>query len=208
MLAFAQYRLKKDFSEVTTVLENAVKSAPKNGILWSMYGWLLAKEDRLDDAVSVLARGVEAASDDPHLKENYQLVQNRKKPKMKAYGEQWYQFGLEQPRVATRTENRSSPNEGHGSKAITLIMPNQQIGRYRLIRRLASGGMGEIYLAEASGAANFSKQVAIKCIYPTSRKIQTLFKNSSMKRTSWCSCTMATSCRSLNCSRRTDSYIW
>ena len=101
MLAFANYRLKKDLSEVTAILEKAVTSAPKNGVLWSMYGWLLAKEDRLDDAVSVLARGVEAAQDDPHLKENYQLVQNRKKPKMKAYGEQWYQFGLEQPRVAT-----------------------------------------------------------------------------------------------------------
>ena len=51
-------------------------------------------------------------------------------------------------------------------------MPNQQIGRYQLLRRLASGGMGEIYLAEASGAANFSKQVAIKCILPHLAKNQ------------------------------------
>ncbi len=47
-----------------------------------------------------------------------------------------------------------------------MVAPNQQIGRYTLLRRLASGGMGEVYLAESSGAANFSKQVAIKCILP------------------------------------------
>ena len=45
-------------------------------------------------------------------------------------------------------------------------MLNRQVGRYTLIRRLASGGMGEVYLGQASGAANFSKQVAIKCILP------------------------------------------
>lgn len=47
-----------------------------------------------------------------------------------------------------------------------MVAPNQQIGRYTLLRRLASGGMGEVYLAESAGAANFSKQVAIKCILP------------------------------------------
>lgn len=40
------------------------------------------------------------------------------------------------------------------------------LGRYTLIRRLATGGMGEIYLAEAEGAANFKKRVAIKRILP------------------------------------------
>jgi tetratricopeptide (TPR) repeat protein len=101
MLALAQYRLKREFSEVTAIFEKAVTSAPKNGIVWSMYGWLLAKENHLDDAIGVLARGVVAAPDDGHLKENYNLVQNQKKPRMKSYGEQWYQFGMEQPRVAT-----------------------------------------------------------------------------------------------------------
>jgi serine/threonine protein kinase len=47
-----------------------------------------------------------------------------------------------------------------------VVAANQQIGRYTLLRRLASGGMGEVYLAKSAGAANFSKQVAIKCILP------------------------------------------
>ena len=42
----------------------------------------------------------------------------------------------------------------------------RQVGRYTLIRRLASGGMGEVYLARTEGVADFSKQVAIKCILP------------------------------------------
>ena len=44
--------------------------------------------------------------------------------------------------------------------------PLSQLGRYRLLRRLAAGGMGEVYLGEAEGAANFTKRVAIKRVLP------------------------------------------
>ncbi|MBM4321351.1 MAG: serine/threonine protein kinase, partial [Deltaproteobacteria bacterium] len=40
------------------------------------------------------------------------------------------------------------------------------LGRYRLIRRLALGGMAEIYLARAEGAEGFAKPVVIKRILP------------------------------------------
>ena len=39
-------------------------------------------------------------------------------------------------------------------------------GPYTLLRRLAAGGMAEVYLATTSGAAGFEKLVAIKRIHP------------------------------------------
>ena len=40
----------------------------------------------------------------------------------------------------------------------------ERLGRYQLIRSLASGGMGEIFLAEHTGLSGFAKRVALKRI--------------------------------------------
>jgi serine/threonine-protein kinase len=42
----------------------------------------------------------------------------------------------------------------------------RQLGRYELVRRIAVGGMGEIYLARMKGPAGFEKRVIIKTILP------------------------------------------
>ena len=47
-----------------------------------------------------------------------------------------------------------------------LFSKGQRLGKYQLIRRLAVGGMAEIYLAQASGLEGFEKLVVIKRILP------------------------------------------
>lgn len=108
MLAVAHFRTDRGIDGAVEVLENAVKVSPKSGLLWSLYAWLLYRSKRLDDAIAVLARGKEKAEDDKLLRENFTLVQNRKPMKMRSYGEQWYQFGLEKPRAAG-----AQPRMGH-----------------------------------------------------------------------------------------------
>jgi tetratricopeptide (TPR) repeat protein len=99
ILAAARYR-KKDLAGAWSLLDEAVKVAPKEGLAWSTYAWLLEKEGRHDDAIAMLGKGVTASPNDAKLKESLQALQNGKKLKLwKLYGEQWYQFRLEPPRM-------------------------------------------------------------------------------------------------------------
>jgi serine/threonine-protein kinase len=47
-----------------------------------------------------------------------------------------------------------------------LIVPGTRLGRYELLRRIATGGMAEVWLARLEGARGFEKRVAIKTLLP------------------------------------------
>jgi tetratricopeptide (TPR) repeat protein len=97
MLGAARY-LKRDVAGATKVLEDAVKVNKKEGLLWSLYGWILEKEGRHEDAIRVLGRGAAANPSDEKLQAALQTLQNGKKLKLgKVYQEQWFQFRLEDP---------------------------------------------------------------------------------------------------------------
>jgi tetratricopeptide (TPR) repeat protein len=97
MLGAARYR-KRDLDGTTKVLDDAVKSNKKEGVLWSLYAWILEKEGRHEQAIAVLGRAVQANPSDEKLKTSLQALQNGKKLKLgKLYAEQWFQFMLERP---------------------------------------------------------------------------------------------------------------
>ena len=41
-------------------------------------------------------------------------------------------------------------------------MPTVKVGKYKLVRRLASGGMGEVWEGALEGSQGFARRVAIK----------------------------------------------
>src|SRR5438552_1429859 len=45
-------------------------------------------------------------------------------------------------------------------------MPSVLFGKYRLLKKLAKGGMAEIFLAKSTGAGGFEKIVIVKKILP------------------------------------------
>jgi tetratricopeptide (TPR) repeat protein len=97
MLGATRYR-KRDLDGTTKVLDDAVKSNKKEGVLWSLYAWILEKEGRHEQAIAVLGRAVQANPSDEKLKTSLQALQNGKKLKLgKLYAEQWFQFMLERP---------------------------------------------------------------------------------------------------------------
>ncbi len=46
------------------------------------------------------------------------------------------------------------------------LLGTKVLGRYRIVKRLARGGMGVLYLARAEGAAGFARPVVVKRILP------------------------------------------
>lgn len=111
MLSVCYYKGEDSVAKAAQTLEEAVKHAAKEGLLWSLYAWILFKDDQIDAAIDVLARGKAASPDDKRLAENLNLLQNGKKMQMRGYGEQWYQFGLEKPRIAQARNQQ--PRMGH-----------------------------------------------------------------------------------------------
>jgi serine/threonine protein kinase len=54
----------------------------------------------------------------------------------------------------------------HLAASSELIAPGTRIGKYKVVHRIAFGGMAEIYLARAGGLHGFEKYVVLKCILP------------------------------------------
>lgn len=60
----------------------------------------------------------------------------------------------------------SSPDVDTAVRELRAMGCGRSVGRYTVLRRLASGGMAEVYAARSQGISGFEKKVAIKKILP------------------------------------------
>lgn len=100
MLGVAHYKSgKAHFEKMKSVFESSLAHVRKEPMFWQVYAYILHKEGDADGAIGVLARAHEALPDDAAVTENLTALQNGKKMSMRAYGDPWYQFGLETPKM-------------------------------------------------------------------------------------------------------------
>jgi serine/threonine protein kinase/tetratricopeptide (TPR) repeat protein len=67
-------------------------------------------------------------------------------------------------RIARLLQAHDSAEAKQALETPPMRLPEQQIGRYRLLERIGEGAMGEVYLAEQTGPA--SRRVALKVVKP------------------------------------------
>ncbi len=98
MLAILQYQ-RGEKKAAKETFDLCLKTAKKESLLYAVYAYLLVEMGERDQAIETLNKGLKVCKDDERLITNRNLLQNGKAMKMKVYGEQWYQFLLERPKI-------------------------------------------------------------------------------------------------------------
>jgi tetratricopeptide (TPR) repeat protein len=88
---------EKNYPKMEQVFEEALRYSKKDGFVWSIYAWCLDAAGMTDKAIGALSRGVAESPGDEKLKQNQLALQNEKRLKMKAYGNEWWAYQLERP---------------------------------------------------------------------------------------------------------------
>jgi tetratricopeptide (TPR) repeat protein len=77
-------------------LEKANLFARKEALYWGLYAYIYAEGKRQDEALVILGRALKLLPQNEALKGMQQAVSNRKKLRMKDFGDTWYTFFPEQ----------------------------------------------------------------------------------------------------------------
>ena len=94
MLAICYMKRQKKDKMVST-FEKAVQWNSKESLLWNLYAYCLNESGEATKAKEVLERGLKKLPGDVPIKENLEHLNQGKKMKMRAYGDLWFQFHLE-----------------------------------------------------------------------------------------------------------------
>ena len=106
------YMNNKELDLMEKTFEKMTTSSKKEGLVWGLYAYCLAKLKRTDEAIKILEKGMtKMKSEDERLKVNILELKNGRKMKMKVFGDPWYQFMLEQP-PRKRMQQQAGPQYG------------------------------------------------------------------------------------------------
>lgn len=96
LLACIHYR-DGDKQKAFQILQLAAMVSKKHSLLNNAYAWLLHKEERKEEAITLLQRYLKKQPEDENAKDNLLRLQNNQRTSMKGFGEEWFAFGLERP---------------------------------------------------------------------------------------------------------------
>lgn len=86
-------RQKKD--KMIATFEKALQWTSKESLFWNLYAYCLMECGEPSKAKETLEKGLKKMPGDAHIKENLENLQLGRKMKMRNFGDQWYQFHLE-----------------------------------------------------------------------------------------------------------------
>jgi tetratricopeptide (TPR) repeat protein len=84
--------------------------AKKEAVFWGLWAYIHVESKQRDEALAVLGRALAALPGSEALKQMQECVANRKKLRMKAFGDPWYAFFPEQ--IPLQRVN-AAPNRGY-----------------------------------------------------------------------------------------------
>jgi tetratricopeptide (TPR) repeat protein len=93
----AQHFRRKEWKEMEDVFDAAIRANKGESLLYAVYAYCQDKRGDRKRAIEILQKGVSEVKTDERLKTLLTRLQNDKRMKLEAYGEQWYQFWLETP---------------------------------------------------------------------------------------------------------------
>src|SRR5690606_14700335 len=96
LLGSIRYRDGK-VEEALRGLDAAGRFSRRNALLHNLHAWLLVKENRVDDGMTVLNRLLKKEPGNEVTRDNLLRLQNGQKMNMKALGVAWYTLGFERP---------------------------------------------------------------------------------------------------------------
>jgi len=89
------YMKRQKKGKMVETFDKALQWTTKESLFWNLYAYCLVECGDTGKAKEILEKGLKKMPGDPHIKENLENLQQGKKMKMRHFGDQWYQFHLE-----------------------------------------------------------------------------------------------------------------